>query len=208
MPTGESRQGPSSPNPPQHRRATEPIDSRDRRRHAIKGLNPIYVVTDPDSPASEPPIRKPGVAILVGHGDRAWMEARVPDGRPQPLGRLQAIVPERPDFDAALLDALLAFWPERFRSCPSLAAVEGSLQDVETLDFDLGANRIPAEWVALRREARPIYDRLIVVRLDGGLARVCGSLPVRHGPGLQPGIQRHGRDLREFAHSLSLVDSF
>ena len=132
----------------------------------MNDFNPVYAVTDPASPTSGSHIRKPGIVILVGHGDRAWMEARVPEGRPRPLGRIQTIVPERPDFDAALLDALLAFWPECFRACPSLAAVEGKLQHVETLDFDLGADRIPAEWAALRREARPIYDRLVVLRVD------------------------------------------
>ena len=135
----------------------------------MNDFNPVYAVTDPASPTSGSHIRKPGIVILVGHGDRAWMEARVPEGRPRPLGRIQTIVPERPDFDAALLDSLLAFWPERFRSCPSLAAVESKLQHVETLDFNLGADRIPAEWDELRRQARPIYERLVVVRVDGGL---------------------------------------
>jgi len=132
-------------------------------------FNPVYFVTDPDSGATGSPIRTPSLAILVAHGNRAWMEARVPDGRLRPLGRIQTVVPERPDFDAALLDALLAFWPERFRSCPSLAVVESQLQSTERLDFDLGADRIPAEWAALRREARPIYERLVVLRIDAGL---------------------------------------
>ena len=132
-------------------------------------FNPVYFVTDPDSGATRSPIRTPSLAILVAHGNRAWMEARVPDGRLRPLGRIQTVVPQGPDFDAALLDALLAFWPERFRSCASLAVVESKLQGMERLDFDLGANRIPAEWVALRREARPIYERLGVLRVDAAL---------------------------------------
>lgn len=138
-------------------------------RTATHHFSPIYVVTDPESSASESRIRQPSIVILVGHGDRAWMEARVPEGRLRPLGRIQAIVPERPDFDAALLDALLCFWPERFRSCPSLAAVAGTLQHVETLDFNLGADGIPAEWLALRREAQPIFERLEIVKLGGEL---------------------------------------
>ena len=135
----------------------------------MSDFNPVYAVTDPDAPAPGSPIRTPDIVILVGHGNRAWMEARVPGGRPRPLGRIEAVIPEKPDFDAALLDALLAFWPERFRSCPSLAAVESRLLHREKLDFDLGADRIPAEWAALRREARAIYERLVVVRVDGGL---------------------------------------
>jgi hypothetical protein len=135
----------------------------------MNDFNPVYFVTDPDSPTSGSPIRTPDIAILVGHGNRAWMEARVAGGRLRPLGRLQTVVPERPDFDAALLDALLAFWPERFRSCPSLAVLESKLQGMERLDFDLGADRIPAEWAALRREARPVYDMLVVLRIDAEL---------------------------------------
>jgi hypothetical protein len=135
----------------------------------MNDFNPIYFVTDPDSGAAGSPIRTPSLAILVAHGNRAWMEARVPRGRLRPLGCIQTVVPERPDFDAALLDALLAFWPERFRSCPSLGVVESQLQGAERLDFDLGADRIPVEWAALRREARPIYARLGVLRVDAGL---------------------------------------
>ncbi len=135
----------------------------------MNDFNPVYFVTDPDSSTSESPIRRPSLAILVGHGDRAWMEARRPENGPRFPGTIKILVPEKPDFDAALLDALIAFWPERFRSCPSFAAVESKLGLVNRLDFEGDPERIPEEWAALRREARPIYDRLVIVRVEGGL---------------------------------------
>lgn len=131
--------------------------------------NPVYLVADPDSPADGSPIRPASMAILVRHSDRAWLEARVPNGPVRPLGNIRVVIPKGPDFDAALLDALLAFWPELFRTCPSLACVEVKLLHRERLDFNLHADRIPAEWESLRGEARPIYEQLVVVRVDGGL---------------------------------------
>jgi hypothetical protein len=128
-------------------------------------FDPVYIVTEPDFPAVGSPVRPARIVIFVGHGDRAWMEARVPDGAVRSLGNIRVVIPERPDFDAALLDALLAFWPERFRSCPSLADVEARLLHRERLDFHLHAERIPKEWQALRREARPIFERLVVARV-------------------------------------------
>ena len=90
-----------------------------------------------------------------------------PNGRP--IGRIATVIPEGPGSETALLDALLAFWPERFRSCPSLAAVEAKLAETTFLDLNEKPEEIPAEWMALRREARPIYERLVVVRVDGAL---------------------------------------
>lgn len=57
----------------------------------MNDFNPVYVVGDSASSAS--PIRKPGIVILVGDGDRAWMEARVPERQLRPLGRVRNIAP-------------------------------------------------------------------------------------------------------------------
>lgn len=135
----------------------------------MNDFNPVYLVLDPDSPAGPAPIRTPGLVVLFGHGNRIWVKARVPSGWLRPIGRIETVVPEAPDSETALLDALLAFWPERFRSCPSLGAVEAKLGRTDFLDFDEHPERIPAEWTALRREARAIYEELVVVRVDGAL---------------------------------------
>ena len=116
------------------------------------------------------PIARPSVAILLGQSDAPWFESRDSHGRPRPLGRIESVVPATVDFDAALLDGLLALWPDYFRSCPSFAAVEKKVARVRMLDFAREADRIPAEWGALRAEARPLYEQLTILRVDATIA--------------------------------------
>lgn len=130
-------------------------------------FNPAYVVLDPDARAGDSRFRTVSFTILVGHSDTAFLRPGVPKRAFHPLGDLRVVVPERPDFDAALLDGLLAFWPQRFRSCPSFAVVEEGLRNETRLDFHYHPERIPAEWSTLREEARPIFERLEIVRLGG-----------------------------------------
>lgn len=133
----------------------------------MSDFNPVYVVIDPDSAAGDSRFRRASFAILVGHSDTAFLRPGAPKDAFHPLGDLRVVIPERPDFDAALLDGLLAFWPQRFNSCPSLAAVEARLRRATRLDFHNHPERIPAEWKALRAEARPIFERLEIVKLGG-----------------------------------------
>lgn len=131
---------------------------------------PVYYVRETEANREGSPIERPDVAILVGQGNRPWLEARGLNGTPRPIGRITRIVPRSTDYDAALLDALIALWPDHFRSCPALATVEGKLRNAEMLDFDLGADGIPSEWEALREEARPLYDALTILRVEGEVA--------------------------------------
>lgn len=141
---------------------------------------PVYYVRETLPSRDDSPIGRPSVAILVGQGNRPWLEARGLNGRPTPIGRIRSVVPRSTDYDAALLEALIALWPDHFRSCPSLAAVERTLGRAEILDFDLGADRIPAEWMALREEARERYNALTILRVEGEVAALEGFL-VRPG---------------------------
>ena len=129
-----------------------------------------WYVHDSASVREGSPIARPSLAIFLGQSDRPWFESRDMHGRPRPIGRIRSVVPKTLDFDAFLLDALLALWPDAFRSCPSLGPVERKLARVEMLDFHLGADRIPAEWAALRAEARPLYERLTILRVDAPIA--------------------------------------
>ncbi|HQP88868.1 MAG TPA: hypothetical protein PLL76_21645 [Thermoanaerobaculia bacterium] len=133
---------------------------------AVTTYDVAWYVHERDLAPGGSPIARPDVAILLGQSDRPWFEIRSPHGRPRPIGRIRSVVPASLDFDGALLDALLALCPERFETCPSLRAVEAKLARTEMLDFHLGASRIPAEWAALRQEARPLYERLAIVRVD------------------------------------------
>jgi hypothetical protein len=137
------------------------------RRRRMFDFNPVYVVLDPDARAGDSRFRTASFTILVGHGGTAFLKAGVPKGAFHPLGDIDIVIPERPDFDAALLDGLLAFWPQRFSSCPSFAAVEARLRNETRLDFHYHPERIPPEWKALREEARPIFERLEIVKLGG-----------------------------------------
>ncbi len=132
--------------------------------------SPVYHVREPGPARNDSPIGRASVAILVGHGDRPWFEARGVDGTPRPIGAIRSVVPGSTDFDAGLLDALLALWPDPFRACPSFETVAAKLQHARHLDFHLGADRIPAEWETLREEARPLYDALTILRVEGDLA--------------------------------------
>lgn len=125
-----------------------------------------WYVHERDLAPGSSPIARPEVAILLGQSDRPWFEIRGRHGRPRPIGRIRSVVPASLDFDGAHLDALLALWPERFESCPSLRAVEAKLARAGMLDFHLGSEKVPAEWAALRAEARRLYERLTILRVD------------------------------------------
>ena len=103
--------------------------------------------------------------ILVGDADRQWLEAHYFDASIKPLGDVRIIVPAGPDHPDALLDASIAFFPQQFRACPSLVAVEAELRGVKRLDFDSGRG-IPAASGALREEARPLFGELHIWRAD------------------------------------------
>ena len=98
--------------------------------------------------------------VLVGDGSRQWLEALYVKRNIKRLGRVKKIIPERPDDVSALLDACIAFYPEHFKGCPSLAKVEKELGQAEMLDFDASKSKIPRSWSILRKEAEPFYKQL------------------------------------------------
>jgi hypothetical protein len=98
--------------------------------------------------------------ILVGDADRQWLEPIYLKTSIGPIGRLRVIVPAGPDDPDALLDACIAFYPEHFRSCPSLTEVQAALEDQDSLDFHLRPQAIPSAWVRLRKEARSPFAAL------------------------------------------------
>lgn len=104
--------------------------------------------------------------ILVGGADRHWLEPHYIDSSITPIGRVQVIVPARPNAPDSLLDACIAFCPRHFTSCPSLAEVETALADEDRLDFHLDAQGIPAAWARLREEARPRFAALNIWQAD------------------------------------------
>lgn len=98
--------------------------------------------------------------IMIGDGNRQWLEPRYFGAHIKPLGNLRTVIPEGPDRPDAVLDACIAFCPRYFKACPSLKEVESSLGDAERLDFDAKPLEIPTGWRKLREEARPIFNSL------------------------------------------------
>jgi len=98
--------------------------------------------------------------VLVGDGNRQWMEPHYFDPSIAPIGRIRSIVPDEPGAPDALLDAFLAFYPSGFESCPSMAGVREALKDATSLD--LGSKGVPRAWKTLRQEARPLFEQMMV----------------------------------------------
>lgn len=96
--------------------------------------------------------------ILVGDGNRRWLEVHYFDQTIRPIGNVSVIVPESPESQNALLDACLAFFPQHFEQCASLAEVKETL--AEATHLDLGSREIPLRWNHLREEARPLLSSL------------------------------------------------
>lgn len=98
--------------------------------------------------------------ILVGDADRQWLEVNYFDESIKPLGKIKVIVPARPDDENSLLDACLAFYPQRFADCLSLLEVKKKVEGLTRLDFNFDTGKVPEEWHKLRSEAQPMFKRL------------------------------------------------
>ena len=111
-------------------------------------------------------LRKIDWQILVCDSDRQSLVSyhfhrRIrPDRRIRPMGRINVIIPAGPDHPDALIDACLAFFPEYFESCPSLAQVAEGLANARRIDFDRDGE--PTGWAQLRDEARPLFKEMII----------------------------------------------
>ena len=105
-------------------------------------------------------LREIHLQILVTDSDRQALVAYHLDRRIRPMGRVKVIIPVGPDHPDALIDACLAFFPEYFESCPSLAQVAEELANARRIDFDLDGE--PTGWAQLREEARPLFKKMII----------------------------------------------
>jgi hypothetical protein len=112
------------------------------------GVNPIHLL------------------VLVGDANRQWLEARYLDDTLHPLGAIRVMVPKAPNQPDNLLDALIAFAPGCFSSCPSMPEVDAQSRGLKRLDFDAKPEAVPAAWAALRQEARPVLQSLNVWQAD------------------------------------------
>jgi hypothetical protein len=133
---------------------------------AMAGYSRLYVIGGLGGFMGADGVNPIQFQILVGDADRQWLEPHYFDTSIRPIGSLRVIVPAGPDDPDALLDACIAFFPQHFTRCPSLAAVEAALRAADRLDFDAKPEAIPTGWTRLREEARPLFGQLNIWRAD------------------------------------------
>lgn len=132
----------------------------------MAGYSRIYVLGGEGGFMGADGVNPIEVLILVGNADRQWLEPHYFDNSIKPLGAVRVIVPTEPDHPDAVLDACLAFCPQRFAACPSLPGVAAQLQGVQRLDFHPDPQGIPAAWGQLRDEARPLFATMPIWQAD------------------------------------------
>ncbi len=104
--------------------------------------------------------------ILVGQSNYQWLEPRYMDQSIGPLGQIRVLFPEKPDHPHSLIDACITFFPDYFRQCSFLGAVEKQLQNRFELDFRAGYDSVPEHWPYLREQALPAFRQLHICRAD------------------------------------------
>ena len=112
--------------------------------------------------------------ILVGHGNRMWLEPHYLDKNISPIGNIKTLIPSAPNDPNILIDATIAFAPKYFQDCEILEIVRSILKKKSRLDFDR-PNSIPDEWLYLRKEAYPIYERLYIYEANLNLVHLAQS---------------------------------
>lgn len=125
----------------------------------MAGYSRIYVIGGAGGFMGADGVNPIELEIRVGEGNRQWLEPRYFETPIRRLGDIQAIVPEGPCSTNALIDACIAFYPERFADCPALELVESSITGMRGLDFT-DPEFIPKDWSALREQARPYFRQL------------------------------------------------
>jgi hypothetical protein len=108
--------------------------------------------------------RSMDLQILLGASDREWYEAYYFDKSITPIGKIKVMVPLGPDDENSLLDACIAFAPKYFETCLSLEKIKLEFKDKKYLDFPFDKD-IPESWNQLRREARPIFEKLNIFEI-------------------------------------------
>lgn len=132
----------------------------------MAGYSRIYVIGGQGGFMGADGVRHPECMLLVGEGSRQWFEPRYLDKSISAIGKLRSMVPAGPADPDSLLDACIALFPRYFKGCPSLEEVESELRDREQLDFDADPKGIPAGWVRLREEARPLFANMGIWQAD------------------------------------------
>ena len=126
----------------------------------MAGYSTIYGVGDLGGFQGADGVNPIRLQILLGDADRQWLEPYYFDKSIRPLGKIKTIIPEKPNDKNMLLDACIAFYPDYFKNCSAMKKIKEKLVDHTCLDFNLNMDKIPPEWLQLRKEAKPIFQKL------------------------------------------------
>ena len=126
----------------------------------MSGYSRIYCIGGEGGALGADGINPIDFQILVGDGNRQWLEVRYFNSDIRPMGKVEVIIPAGPNHPDAFIDACLAFFPEHFESCPSLTQVVEALGNASHIDFHLDGE--PSGWAQLREEARSLFKHLII----------------------------------------------
>ena len=126
----------------------------------MAGISKLYVIGKLGGFQGADGVNPILMQIWVGDGSRQWLEPHYVEPSIKPIGKLRSLVPQSPDDADSLIDACIAFYPQHFKRCPSLGAVESQLSNETCLDFHMGQDKIPTIWNKLREEAMPYFEGL------------------------------------------------
>ena len=125
----------------------------------MAGINRIYYVGGLGGFMGADGINPICFEIWVGDADRQWLEVHYVKEGIKPLGKMKSFVPKGPDHPNSLLDACVAFFPEHFGSCPTLAKVRDEIKDTKWIDFSENID-VPPSWSKLREETPQLFKKL------------------------------------------------
>jgi len=117
------------------------------------------------------------VAILIGEGNREWLEAmRAASKRPvKPVWKIDVIIPDPVNYSNCIIDACMAFAPHLFKECPELDNVAKQIGNASRIDFT-EEDQIPKSWNKLREQARPIFEKMSIFEA-GSISQIHTKYP-------------------------------
>lgn len=111
-------------------------------------------------------IERVDLIFFRGDSDRIWYELET-NTATKTIGNVKKMIPRGPEDPNQIIDALILFYPNLFKSCPSLEKVESLLATKKMISFDVD-NSIDSEWNQLRTEALSVIrnSSLVVQEYD------------------------------------------
>ena len=111
----------------------------------VDGINPINMI------------------IGVGASDREWLSPIIMNSKNQskPIWKLNVIIPDPDNYGNSIIDACIAFCPEKFKDCSYFDEVVKQVGNSERIEF-VNEDKIPSSWSKLRNQALPIFEKMTV----------------------------------------------